>query len=249
MLRSEREQELLELLRKTGYASVHELSKKLYTSESTVRRILGSLEGKGLVSRNYGGAELQEHYAQADPFSTRAKSHTSAKREIAAKAAALVPDGSILFLDQSSTTFFLAEALLKKKAMTVVTNSLEIAALLARTEFEVFVSGGSLSRQMRMCMVGEDAQRIFREINADFVFFSARSLSGDGIISDCYREEICVRKAMLENAACRVFLCDSSKFGSHSGYRQCALTDVDILISEADSGQQFSHWKDSLRIL
>lgn len=249
MLRSEREQELLELLGETGYASVREMSRKLYTSESTVRRILGSLEEKGLVSRSYGGAQLQEHYSQADPFSTRAKNHIEAKRVIAGKAAALVPDGAIVFLDQSSTAYFLAEALLKKKALTVVTNSLETAALLARTDFDVFVSGGSLSRQMRMCMVGEDAQRIFREIHGDFAFFSARSLSDEGIISDCYREEICIRRTMLENAACRAFLCDSSKFGTQSGYRQCALSDVDLLISDTDCSQRFSHWEDKLRIL
>lgn len=249
MLRSEREQELLQLLQSSGYQSVRELSRRLYTSESTVRRTLAALEQKGLIRRNYGGAEAQEHYAQADPFRHRAKSNTEAKRCIGEKAASLVPDGSILFLDQSSTAFFLGEALLKKKHLTVVTNSLETAALLAGSDFEVIVSGGTLSRQMRMCMVGEDAQRIFREINGDFAFFSTRSLSEDGVISDCYREEVCVRKAMLENAACRVFLCDSSKFGTRSGYRQCTLEDVDILISEDSQASRFSGYRDTLRIL
>ena len=249
MLKLEREQELVQLLQKEGYLSVHELSRQLYTSESTIRRILTVLERKGLIRRSYGGAELQSHFAQPAPLHSRAKEHTEAKRQIAAKAAALVPDGSILFLDQSSTSFFLAEALLKKKAMTVVTNSLETAALLAQSDFEVFVCGGSLSQQMRMCMVGEDAQRLFREIHADFAFFSARSLSDDGVISDCYREEVCVRKAMLETAKTRVFLCDSSKFGTHSGYRQCDLNQVDILISEATRAEQFSHFRKDLRIL
>lgn len=249
MLKLEREQELLQLLRTGGYRNVRELSRQLYTSESTIRRTLAALERKGLIRRTYGGAEAQEHYAQADPFLNRAKDHTEAKRQIAEKAAALVPEGSILFLDQSSTAFFLGEALLKKKHLTVVTNSLETAALLARSDFDIIVSGGSLSRQMRMCMVGDDAQRIFREINGDFAFFSARSLSDDGVISDCYREEVCLRKAMLENAACRVFLCDSSKFGTRSGYRQCALDEVDILISEDSCAGRFSGYGDKLRIL
>lgn len=249
MLKPEREQELLQLLQTSGYLSVQELSQQLYTSQSTVRRILAALEGKGLVRRTYGGAELQEHFTQADPFSTRARSHTDAKREIAEKAAALVPDGSIVFLDQSSTAYFLAEVLRKKKGLTVVTNNIEIAGLLSQTEFDVFVSGGHLSRQMRMCLVGEDAHRIFREIHADFAFFSAYALSDDGIISDCSREEVCVRNTMLENAACRVFLCDSSKFGTRSGYRQCALTDIDIIISEGSQASPFACLGKELRIL
>lgn len=249
MLKPEREQELLQLLQSAGYLSVQELSQRLFTSQSTVRRILAALEAKGLIRRTYGGAELQEHYAHADPFRTRTKSHTAAKREIAEKAAALVPDGSIVFLDQSSTAYYLAEALKKKKGLTVVTNNIEIAGLLSQTEFDVFVSGGHLSRQMRMCLVGEDAHRIFREIRADFAFFSAYALSEDGIISDCNREEVCIRSTMLENAACRVFLCDSSKFGCRSGYRQCELSDVDVLVSEGSSASPFALRCESLRVL
>jgi len=249
MLKPEREQELMQLLRATGYLSVQELSQRLYTSQSTVRRILAALEAKGQIRRTYGGAEPQEHYSQADPFRTRTKSHTAAKREIAEKAAALVPDGSVVFLDQSSTAYYLAEALQEKKGLTVVTNNLEIAGRLSQTDFEVFVSGGHLSRQMRMCLVGEDAHRIFRDIHADFAFFSAFALSEDGIISDCNREEVCIRSTMLENAKCRVFLCDSSKFGCRSGYRQCTLSDVDVLISDGSSASPFALRCENLRVL
>lgn len=240
MIKMEREQEVLNILRETGCVSVRQLSERLYTSESTVRRILAALEKKRLIRRPYGGAELLENHTHAAGFRYRAKHNTPAKREIAQKAAALIPDGSILFLDQSSTSYYLSEALRSKKGLTVVTNNIEIAALLSQTDFTVFVSGGQLSQQMRMCLVGEDAHRIFGDIYADFAFFSAKSLSDDGVISDCNRDEICVRNAMLRNARCRVFLCDSSKFGSHSGYRQCALADLDMLISEGDCAKQFA---------
>lgn len=249
MLKIEREQEILNALRGTGCVSVRQLSESLYTSESTVRRILAKLEGRGLIRRTYGGAELLENHTHAASFSARARQNISAKQEIALKAAALVTDGSIVFLDQSTTSYYLADALRKKRSLTVVTNNIEIAGVLAQTEFEVYVSGGRLSPQMRMCLVGEDAHRIFSEINADFAFFSAKSLSDDGIISDCSREEICVRNAMLKNASCRVFLCDSSKFGSRSGYRQCSVADLDVLISDGTYARQFSDFCAELTVL
>ena len=249
MLKIEREQEILNALRGTGHVSVRQLSESLYTSESTVRRILTNLEGRGLIRRTYGGAELLENHTHAPSFSARARQNISAKREIALKAATLVTDGSIVFLDQSTTSYYLADVLKKKKSLTVVTNNIEIAVVLMQTEFEVYVSGGRLSQQMRMCLVGEDAHRIFTEINADFAFFSAKSLSEDGIISDCSREEIYVRNAMLKNANRRVFLCDSTKFGGQSGYRQCSLSDVDILVSEGDNAQRFADHCESLTVL
>ena len=249
MLKVEREQEILEALREKGNMSVRQISERLYTSESTIRRILANLEQKGLVRRSYGGAELVESHNHVATFRSRARLNIAAKVEIANKAAALVSDGSIVFLDQSTSSYHLASVLRKKRNLTIITNNVEIAALLAQTDFEVYLSGGRLSKQMRMCLVGEDAHRIFQEINADFAFFSARSISADGVISDCDRDEICVRKAMLQNAKCRVFLCDSTKMNSKSGYRQCSLADLDVLISEGNAGFEAFEKFDSIKIL
>ena len=239
MLKNEREQEILTALRSAGYQTVSQLSRTLYISESTVRRILQQLEKKGQVRRSYGGAELLDTHTHAPSFSARAYDHREEKRIIAGKAAALVPDGSVVFLDQSSTAFYLAVELMKKPALTVMTNNVEILRLLTQTDFTVFATGGQLSRSNRMCLVDAETERSFRGIYADLAFFSTKSLSDDGIISDCCREEIAVRNAMLENAAGKVFLCHSSKFGSRSAYRQCSLADVDFLISENADAESY----------
>ncbi len=236
-----RDQQVLDILKEQGHTSVHTLCQTLYLSEATVRRCLAGLARRGLIRRTHGGAALLENYTHASPFRSRIILNSAAKREIAEKAASLVPDGSIVFLDQSSTSYYLAEKLKEKSALTVVTNNIEIAACLSQTDFQVYLSGGHLCSDARMCLVGADAHTIFQQVNADFVFFSTRSLSADGVLSDCNREEINVRNAMLQNAERRVYLCDSSKFGTSSGYVQCALDDVDILISEGDAAQQYAH--------
>lgn len=236
-----RDQQVLDILKEQGHTSVHTLCQTLYLSEATVRRCLAGLERRGLIRRTHGGAALLENYTHASPFRSRIILNSAAKREIAEKAASLVPDGSIVFLDQSSTSYYLAEKLKEKSALTVVTNNIEIAACLSQTDFHVLLSGGHLCCDARMCLVGADAHTIFQQVNADFVFFSTRSLSADGVLSDCNREEINVRNAMLQNAERRVYLCDSSKFGTSSGYVQCKLSDVDILISEGDAARQYAH--------
>lgn len=91
-------------------------------------------------------------------------------------------------------------------------------------------------------MIGGDARETFENIYADIMFFSAKSISHDGVISDCSREEIIIRNAMLKNSDKKVFLCDSTKFGTHSAYKQCDLGDVDYFISEDDCAQQFSSY-------
>lgn len=244
MLNKEREQEIVNILTATnGFVTVKHLCDTLYASESSIRRDLKSLEAKGVVKRTYGGAELVNSFPAIMNFSRRSQNNIHAKRAIAKKAAALVEDGSILFLDQSSTSFYLAEALTARPSVTVVTNNIEIMMLLSNTGLHVISSGGYLNSDNRNCLLGPDAERTFRNIYADTVFFSVKSVTDDGIVSDFAREEVTVRGCMLDNAARRVFLCDSTKFGTRAAYTQCMLTDVDILVAEDDTAARFSHFR------
>ena len=250
MLRNAREKEIVNLLKEAGgFVSVGELCRALYASESSIRRDLTALESKGLVRRSYGGAELVTNYSSAIAFGHRAHHNVAAKKAIAKKAATLIKDGDVIFLDQSSTAFYLASEIAHNSTLTVVTNNIEIIMLLSTTGIRTICSGGTLGEENRSCLVGTDAQYIFGNINADLVFFSTKSLSFDGVISDCDREEVLVRAAMLKNADRRIFLCDSEKFGTGSAYKQCTLDDVDCLVCEDDSARAFAEVARKLTVI
>lgn len=241
MLKNEREREILNLLKeRDGFSTVKELCSALYASESSIRRDLSVLEKRGVIRRTYGGAELVTNFSNAIAFNQRAHHNIAAKKAIAKKAVALVKNGDVIFLDQSSSAFYLAEELASNDTLTVVTNNIEIISLLATTSIKTISSGGTLGPDNRACLLGRDAHYIFENIYADVVFFSTKSLSNDGIISDCVREEVLVRGAMLKNAAKKVFLCDSEKFGTHSAYKQCTLSDIDYLVSENERAELFA---------
>ena len=81
------------------------------------------------------------------------------------------------------------------------------------------------------------------------MFFSVRAVSEAGLVTDCSREEVIVRDAMLKNAAQKVLLCDSSKFNGRAPFKQCKLEDVDILISEDDRAQYFAAYTGRVELL
>ena len=249
MLKSERQQEIIGILKTEGYASVKYMSEMLFASPSSIRRDLCVLEKQRLIKRSYGGAELISPEGNVVPFNERTYQNTDAKKEIAQKAARLVKNGSIIFLDQSSTSFFLAVEIMKKTALTVVTNNIEILNLLSQTEITVYSAGGMLSPANRNCLIGNDTCDTFKNIFADAVFFSAKALSDIGVVSDCTRDEVFVRNAMLENADKKVFLCDGTKIGKHSGYKQCTLNDVDVLVCDDNFGKKFAGKFDNLEII
>lgn len=234
MYQNEREHEIIKILSSENYATVKQLSEWLYTSESSVRRDLKSLEEQGMVKRSYGGAELTKNTSQILPFSTRAHRNVAAKKIMARKAARLINKGDIVFLDQSSSSYYVAAEILKIPNVTVVTNNIEILTLLSQSELQVISSGGHLSKSNRNCLIGTDAQKVFAEVRANILFFSAKTLSKEGTVYDCDREEICLRNAMFANAEKKVFLCSSEKYGQVAGYRQCTVKEIDRIVTEVD---------------
>lgn len=239
MYQNERTLEIQKILAQESYVTVRQLSQLLYTSESSIRRDLTALEKQGLVKRSYGGVELVKNSTQVSSFSARVHHNIAAKKIMAEKAVKLIRDGDIIFLDQSSSAFFVAGELPAQADITVVTNNIEIVSLLSRTEIEVISCGGRLSPSNRICLLGDDAQQVFREIRANLAFFSSKALSPEGVIYDCNREEVCIRSTMLDHAERKVFLCASEKYGRYSGYRQCSLEDADYMITETDDQSLF----------
>lgn len=240
MFRNERKNEILKILTARDYVTVAELSKLLYTSESSIRRDLVELEQETLVERSYGGVELAKSNARSVPFALRLHSRIREKKVMAEKAASLVGEKDIVFLDQSSSALFLAQELFRTKKVTIVTNNLEILCAEQPAGVTVYSTGGRVSGYRR-CLIGENATRIFSDMRADFAFFSSKALSPEGVIYDSSLEEVKVKEAMMNHSAKAVFLCDSEKFDKYAGYKQCDLKSVDYLVSERDIPEKFKN--------
>lgn len=248
MFRNERKNEILKILSAQGYMTVAELSKLLYTSESSIRRDLVELEQETLVIRSYGGVELAKSNARSVPFALRLHSRIREKKIMAEKAASLVGEKDIVFLDQSSSALFLAQELFRIRKVTIVTNNLEILCAEQPAGVTVYSTGGRVSGYRR-CLIGENATQIFSQMRADFAFFSSKAVSPDGVIYDNSLEEVKVKEAMMRNAAKTAFLCDSEKFEKFAGYKQCDLKTVDYLISEKDVPEKYIKLAPNTRFL
>ena len=240
MYKREREEQIMYLLQEHHQMSVSELSKRLFTSESSIRRDLTAMELHGLVKRTHGGVELLTENPTLMPFSSRLHYRIAEKKKIAQKALSYIQDGQVVFLDQSSSALFVAHELANKKHVTIITNNIEILTTMAKSKLKVYASGGYISPTNRNCLIGEDAHDIFSKTHADVLCFSVKSLSSDGILYEHTREEIHIHNTMLENAAKKIFLCDSGKFDTYASYKQCSLKDVDCMLSEAELPQKYA---------
>lgn len=233
MFQEERKQEILKILEQYRYATVEYLAETIHISPSSIRRDLAAMEKAGAVKRSYGGVELVQSENKVTPFFLRAHENQAEKKIIAKKAAGLVPDGSVLFIDTSTSAFCMMEYLTAKKDLTIFTNNVDVLNFAAQHGIRVYCTGGFISPESKSALIGSYAQDMLHKIHVDYFFFSTQSLSCEGILTDCYEEENCLRQIMLKNSSVKVFLCDSTKLNKTSVFRLCSINDVDYAISNA----------------
>ena len=229
----EREKQILEILLKEKEASVQQLAGALYVSEPSVRRDLQSLEKQNLIKRVHGGARLEETALSKNkiPFLIREYEQSSAKALIAQKAIHLIKDNDVIFLDASTSCYYLIPFLASKRNLTVITNGVKALIKLAEYGINSISTGGSLMNNC-LALVGEEAYRTIESYNANVAFFSCRGVSEDGYLTDISPEESNVRKKMIRHAQSAYLLCASDKFGKRYFYNLCHKDQLTGVIHE-----------------
>ena len=77
MIKKERQETILKIIRERRYCTVNYLSKQLFVAPITIRRDLTEMETAGLVARCFGGATIPEYENREVPFEIRNKSNAS----------------------------------------------------------------------------------------------------------------------------------------------------------------------------
>lgn len=180
MFAIERQKKIVELLRENGAVQVSKLSADFNVAEETVRRDLEKLEKQELLLRTHGGAVPVDDNKHEPSLEKRKKLNVAGKELVARAAAELVSPGDTIFLDASTTTFYIARELKTMRNITVVTNSLEtIAELSGCTDIRVIGTGGLVGGSRSF--VGSLAESAIREnYFANKLFFSSRGVTARG---------------------------------------------------------------------
>ncbi len=231
MYKNQRHQEILTILKEEGFASVTDLSHRLYASLPTVRRDLDFLQKEGLIHRSHGGAIAADEKRKA-PVSFRSGTRTQQKAKICRLAAELIQPGNLIFTDASTTVTHLVDFMREEDDLTVVTNGYPLCQFLSEKNIRTFSTGGRLLKNS-MAFVGKSAEETTNRFNADLFFFSSSSLDEDGMISDYSEEETALRQVMRQRSRQAVFLCDAEKLGNQSAHRAFSLTEIDHIITDA----------------
>ena len=232
MSQLQRQDDIVKLLREFGEMTVQQMCDALYASPATIRRDLIELENKGMLKRSFGYARIKEDYSDPIPLTIRSKEHVPEKIKICEKAAKLIQPNELIFIDGSSTTYFLSKFLPDIPNVTVITNNPHLNIALSQRQVKSFSTGGEMLNSSAL-LIGNDAIKFIEGFHAHSCFFSSRGIKDDEI-TDSSQPERDIKLAMLRHSRKHYFLCDSSKYGVQYGYRVTDLTDIDEVIDEKD---------------
>ncbi len=226
-----RQARILELVAKTGEASVERLATAFATSPETIRRDLTVLAEAEQLRKVHGGARANTPQPEG-AFAARMRKNPAAKQIIAEKLAKLVKPGQTLFLDTGSTTLICAEALLKINNLTIITNSTRIAARFSAgpRQTDVYLLAGQY-RHDNAQTVGTSTISDIANYNADLAVLTIGAINTSGAMDYCHQETM-VARAMISASATVALLADHSKFDMRAAFRLCPLSAVDTLVTD-----------------
>jgi DeoR/GlpR family transcriptional regulator of sugar metabolism len=211
----ERRRLILDTLRSQRSVSVSGLEEQFAISPMTARRDLAILARSGLARRTH-----------------RLDLEAEDKKRMAQAVVATLEPGETLFIDSSTTAWYVAQAITTSSiALTVLTNSLSVINLVSNAavpNLDLVALGGSF-RTLTHSFVGPDVMRTLRGYRADRLVFAVKGITPGGDLTDAEALEAEVKRGMIAYAKTVVLLATASKFEDRGRIVVGALEDVDVV--------------------
>ncbi|MBE9373938.1 DeoR/GlpR transcriptional regulator [Saccharopolyspora sp. HNM0983] len=244
MLARQRQEVILDEIRRTGAVQVSDLVARLGVSDMTIRRDLDVLARRGDVDKVYGGATSALGRSTDEPgFDAKSARQLREKEAICRVAAEQVRPGTAIGLSAGTTTHTLARQLDDVADLTAVTNSVRVADALqqrSRTDRTVVLTGGV--RTPSDALVGPVALQALRTLHLDVVFLGVHGMAQRAGCTTPNLNEGETNRALAQAAGRLVVLADSSKWSTVGISTIVDFDEVDLLITDDGPPEGARQW-------
>lgn len=229
----ERQEAILDHVRRRGVGVVETLAREFGVSTQTVRRDIAELCEAELLVRHHGGVGLPSSIVNTD-YALRKVSHLDEKEAIGRAVAAYLPANCSAFMTIGTTMEMVARMLVDHQGLRVITNNLHVATVLhSRPNVDTLVAGGAIRRH-NGGIVGPAADEFVQQFRADFAIISVGAIDNDGALLDFDYNETMVAQAMMRNARQVLVAADHTKFGRTASVVLGSMSDVAALFTDRE---------------
>ncbi len=237
MVPNPRQAKLLEKVRAEGSVSVETLAAHFGVTLQTVRRDVHRLAESGLVARFHGGVRIPSSTTENIAYRQRQVLFHDEKARIAQCVARTIatrfPEGCSLILNIGTTIEAIASELVKLDHLRVITNNLNVAAILSdNPQCEVIVAGGVVRSRDRG-IIGEATVEFMRQFKVDVGLIGISGIEADGTLRDFDYREVKVARTIIEQSREVWLAADHSKFKRPAMVELGQLSQIDVLFVDA----------------
>ena len=228
---SNRQEQIINLVREQGYASIEMMADRFDVAQQTVRRDIIYLSQKGLLQRHHGGAGLPPGL-EGLAYSNRKIRNAQQKSLIGNAIAARIPNGASLFIDIGTTMEAVAVALTGHEGLRVITNHIGVVSIFCEnTDFEIIISGG-LVRNHDRAVTGETTTEFLRQFRVGYGIFGIGSITDDGQLLDYDYRDAQASRAALQISRHKIAAADHSKFNGDAMMPFVHVSEMDELFTD-----------------
>lgn len=227
-----RQIEIVEAARAAGIVRIGDLAHDMGVSLETIRRDIRPLVETGTLIKYHGAVSPSFTGAEA-PFERRMRDNAREKVMIARHTAAMISDGDSVMMDTGTTTSLLARELLRKRDLTIVTNSSDIARTLATVNGnKVYMAGGELHGDNGAAF-GRSAIELVASFAVRHAIISIGAVDAATGLMDHHLAEAEFARTVLDCGQQRTVITDHTKFARTALVRVCGFDDFDLLVTDA----------------
>ncbi|MEP6502043.1 MAG: DeoR/GlpR family DNA-binding transcription regulator [Betaproteobacteria bacterium] len=239
LLIEERRNLIKDLVRQQRRATVAELAERFGTSLVTIRGDLNALALEGALIRTRGGA-LPLRDEEEVPIDVKGTLHQKQKQRIAVEAARLIRDGETVLLDSGTTTYAIACQIreLPFKGINVITNALNIAAVLASVPHVNLIMPGGQLREQSFSLSGPIAVNSLQGLHADRLFLGVDSLDPEIGLMTPHLQEAQLNAQMIRISRQVIAVADSSKLLRRNLSVIASVDQLHILITDTGANPE-----------
>ena len=231
---------LIEEVRRLGSVSVEALAEHFGVTLQTVRRDVRLLSEAGVLARFHGGVRVPGSTTENLAYRQRQQLNETAKQRIGKRVARDVPHGCSLIINIGTTAEAIARELADRRGLRVITNNLNVAAILSdNPDCEVIVAGGVVRSRDRG-IVGEATVDFIQQFKVDIGLIGISAIEADGTLRDYDYREVKVARAIIGHSREVWVAADHSKFNRPAMVELGRLDQVDALFTDAPPPEPFA---------
>lgn len=240
-MRSKRISDIEDYIYENKTVTLDQLCRVFDVSKNTIRRDLKEIISGGNFKKIYGGVTVKDNKDML-PFSERNIANLDVKKKIAARAAELVEDSDVIFIDSGTTTIHMIDYIKEKKNLTVITNNLEVMIRVIPYENIKLISlSGELDRNT-LSFTGDTASSVLKSYNISKSFMASAGVSIDGGVTNSSTKEYDIKSTAVKRSNRVYLLTSADKFNTVAIMTYCTMDKLTGIITDGEPPEDIAEY-------